>query len=71
MGVVIGLHGRVDFVDIGHKSLRCARSTIAQKKKQISYRGLLAQDLVSVFSTVCSPHTTNYFSGGARVDDMG
>ena len=32
MGVVIGLHGGVDFVDIEHKSVRCARSIIAQKK---------------------------------------
>ena len=52
MGVVIGLHGGVDFVDIEHKSVRCARSIIAQKK-QISYRGLLAQDLESMF--LCSP----------------
>ena len=51
MGVVIGLHGGVDFVDIEHKSVRCARSIIAQKKNKF-HRGLLAQDLVSVFSTV-------------------
>ena len=52
MGVVIGLHGRVDFVDIGHKSVRCARSFL-RKKIYTEDFSHIAQDLVSVF--LCSP----------------
>ena len=33
MGVVIGLHGGVDFVDIEHKSVRCAQNINAQKNQ--------------------------------------
>ena len=51
MGVVISLHGGVDFVDIEHKSVLYKKYYIAQKNK--FHRGLLAQDLESM--CLCSP----------------
>ena len=62
MGVVIGLHGRVDFVDIGHKSVRSARSIIAQKK----IIGDFAHRILCLCSPLFEVHTPRTISAAGH-----